>query len=79
MIRENHKSVHDKDKFKRIFSSAAISSVDIQFRLSLYKCFIVEKTLSTCVLLQGIENKKERNLCKLGEDVGLTDKSIPHR
>jgi len=71
--------VHDKDEFKRIFSSAAISSVDIQFRLSLYQCFILEKKLSTCALLQGIENKKERNLCKLGEGVGLTDKSIPHR
>jgi hypothetical protein len=53
--------VHDKDEFKRIFSSAAISSVDIRFRLSLYKCFIVEKTLSTWTLLQGIENKKEIN------------------
>jgi hypothetical protein len=34
---------------------------------------------STCVLLQGIENKKQINSCKLGEEVGLTDKSIPHR
>ncbi len=46
---------------------------------SLYKCFVVEKTLSKCALLQGIENKKGRNFFKLGEGVGLTDKSIPHR
>jgi hypothetical protein len=71
--------VHDKDEFKRIFSSAAISSVDIRFCLSLYQCFIIEKTLSICAVPQGIENKKEINMCKLGEDVGLTDKSIPHR
>jgi hypothetical protein len=69
--------VHDRDEFKRIFSSAAVSSVDIRFHLSLYKCFIVEKTLSICTLQQEIENKKEIHLCKLGEGVGLTDKSIP--
>ncbi len=41
--------------------------------------FHSREKLSKCALLQGIENKKERNLCKLGEGVGLTDKSIPHR
>ena len=56
-----------------------MSSVDIRFRLSSYKCFIIEKTLSTYALRQGIENKKEMKLCRLGEGVGLTDKSIAHK
>jgi hypothetical protein len=55
-----------------------MSSVDIRFRSSLYKCFIIEKIPSTYALLQGIENKKEMNLCRLGEGVGLTYKSIAH-
>jgi hypothetical protein len=46
-----------------------MSSVDIQLRLSSYKCFIVEQTFSTYGLLHRIENKNEINLWKLGEGV----------
>jgi hypothetical protein len=55
-----------------------MSSVDIQLRLSSYKCFIVEQTFSTYGLLHRIENKNEINLWKLGEGVDWTDRSIAH-
>ena len=47
--------MHDKDELKRIFNSAATSFIDIRFRLSSYRCFMAEKTLSTNALLHGIE------------------------
>ncbi len=56
-----------------------MGSVDMRFLLSSYKCFIIEKTLSTYALLQEIENKKEMNMCRLGEGVGLKDKRIAHK
>ncbi len=38
--------------------------------------FHCRKTLLTNALLQGIENKREMNLCRLGEGVDWMDKSI---
>jgi hypothetical protein len=54
-----------------------MSSVDIRFLLSSYKCFIVEKILSRNALLQGIE--KKMNLYRLEEGVGLIDKRIAYK
>ena len=62
-----------------------MSSVDIWFRLLSYKCFIVNKTLSTHALLQEIENKKESekvpdmismNLIESGNKASLQSKKV---
>lgn len=62
-----------------LFNSALMNYTDIQCRLLPYRRFIFEETLLTNVLLQGVENKKQRIFCESGEGESFIDKSIAHK